>query len=109
MTWCSDPLIQYLKSFGYCVVRLPKADVKPLQILCKRGNGLDRLGELTTVLQAGPSVPLPPIHEGIPTANIAAQRTSEISTGIGLSILGGILSAMGVARPGLATTYRQNK
>ncbi len=31
--WCSDPLLNLLKSYGYCTIRLPKADVKPLQIL----------------------------------------------------------------------------
>jgi hypothetical protein len=58
--WCSDPTLNLLTAFGYNVIRLPKADVKPLQILTRRGKDLDRLGELTTLLQAGPHVPPPP-------------------------------------------------
>lgn len=28
--FCSDPFLTYLKAFGYSVIRLPKADVRPL-------------------------------------------------------------------------------
>lgn len=55
----SDPLITSLKSFGYCIVRLPKADIKPLQILAKQGNNLEGLGDLTTLLVAGSHIALP--------------------------------------------------
>jgi hypothetical protein len=109
MMWCSDPFLNYLKSFGYCIVRLPKADIKPLLILSKQGGSLDRLGELTTLLLAGDDVPLPTISENIPAANISGQRTSNISIGIGLSILSSILNAMGGTKLGLDTKYQQAK
>lgn len=109
MIWCSDPFLNYLKSFGYCIVRLPKANIKPLQILSKRDGSLDQLGELTTLLRAGETIPPPPISKNIAMANISGQRTSNISIGIGLSILGSILSAMGGSRLGLDTKYQQAK
>lgn len=46
----SDQSIKYLQSFGYCVVRLPKADLRPLQLLAKQGDDLDRLGEVPSLL-----------------------------------------------------------
>lgn len=105
----SDPFLTYLKAYGYCVIRLPKADLKPLQIMTKNGNDLDRLGELTTVLSAGSNIPLPPINENIPAANISGQRTGDFSAGIGLSILGSIIGAMGGSNLGMDVKYRQAK
>ena len=54
---CSDPLLKSLKQYGYNVVRLPRSGIRPLQILTRDGSDLDRLGELTTILLAGPVVP----------------------------------------------------
>jgi hypothetical protein len=106
---CSDPFLTYLKSFGYSVVRLPKVDIKPLQILMKRGNDLERLGELTTLLVAGSNISLPPIKENAKAANINGQRTSDLSLGIGLSILGSLIGAMGGSKLGLDVKYQQAK
>lgn len=105
--WCSDPFLNYLKTFGYCIVRLPRADVKPLQILSKQGGSLDKLGELTTLMLAGDTIPLPSINENIPAANISGQRTSDLSFGIGISILGSVIGAMGGSKLGLDTKYKQ--
>ena len=33
---CNDPIITYLKSVGYNSIRLPRANIKPLQILTMR-------------------------------------------------------------------------
>lgn len=107
--WCSDPFLIYLKAFGYCVIRLPKADVKPLQIFAKQGKDLDRLGELTTLLVAGSNIPLPPISENISAATISGQRTSDLSIGVGLSILGSVIGAMGGSKLGLDVKYQQGK
>ena len=54
----SDPFIQALKSFGYLTVRLPKADIAPLQILSKNGKDLERLGFLEKLLMTGGAVSL---------------------------------------------------
>ena len=35
--WCQDPTLNLLTAFGYNVVRLPKADIRPLQILTRQG------------------------------------------------------------------------
>lgn len=109
MLWCADPLLNYLNAFGYCVVRLPKMDVRPLQIYTKRGNSLDRLGELATILLAGDAVPFPPISENIQAATISGKRTGDISIGVGLSIMDGILSAMGGLKLGLDARFREAK
>lgn len=103
--FCNDPFISYLKSFGYCVIRLPKADVKPLQVLARNGKDLNRLGDLATLLVAGSHIPLPPVSENVTAANISGQRTSELSIGVGLSIMASVIGAMGGSRLGLDTKY----
>ena len=37
----SDPFVNALKSFGYNIVRLPKADIQPLLLLSKNGDNLE--------------------------------------------------------------------
>lgn len=106
---CNDPFITYLKAFGYTTIRLPKADFRPLQLLVLQGKDLDRLGDLATVLVTGSNIPLPPISENSQAANISGQRTSDLSIGLGLSILGSILGAMGGSKLSLDVAYKQAK
>src|SRR5262245_34982415 len=106
---CNDPFITYLKSFGYNVIRLPKADVKPLQVLVRQGNDLNRLGDLGTLLVTGSSIQPPPVTENTRAANISGQRTSDLSIGVGLSIMASIIGAMGGSKLGLDTKYQQAK
>ena len=56
---CNDPYLTSLRSFGYNVIRLPKGDVAPLQLLAKNGSALGRIGDLATVILARGSVALP--------------------------------------------------
>jgi hypothetical protein len=65
--------LEALRSFGYSVIRLPRADVAPLQLLAKRGGTLDRIGDLATVILPGDSVPLPPIRKDTPAANLSGS------------------------------------
>jgi hypothetical protein len=106
---CNDPFLMYLKSFGYNVIRLPKADVKPLQVLARQGNDLNRLGDLATLLMTGSNIPLPPLSENTRAASISGQRTSDLSIGVGLSIMASIIGAMGGSKLGLDTKYQQAK
>jgi len=102
---CGDPYLKELRSKGYNVVRLPKADIRPLQLLAKRGDTLDRIGELATVLPAGP-IPLPPLTVDTPVASLSGVHSGELSLGVGLSILGSIIGAMGGSKLGLDVAYQ---
>jgi len=102
----SDPFINALKSFGYNVVRLPKPDMQPLQLLSKNGNNLERLGVLTTLLVPGASVPVPTIVSGVPVAPINGSQTGELKIGLGLSILGNVIGALGGSSLGLDVAYQ---
>src|SRR5262245_31164971 len=102
----SDPLINALKSFGYNVVRLPKPDMQPLLLLTKNGSNLERLGAMTKLLLAGPSVKPPAITSGTPVAPISGSQTGELKIGLGLSILGNVIGAMGGSSLGLEVAYK---
>jgi Caspase domain len=104
MMWCGDPLLHALKQYGYNVVRLPRADIRPLQVVTRRGSDLDRLGDLATIFQEGP--PLPPITQGV-AASISGgvARTGQISASAGIPILGNVVAAMGGSPVGLQATY----
>jgi len=104
----SDQSIKYLQSFGYCVVRLPKADLRPLQLLAKQGDDLDRLGEVPSLLVAGSHIPLPPITS-TPAITISGQRTGDLSIGVGISVLGNVIGALGGSKLGLDGQYKQAK
>ena len=107
--WCNDPVLTYLRASGYNAVRLPKADIRPLQIMTQAGRDLSRLGELATVFVPGNQVPLPRITADVRAAAITGQRTGDLSLGIGLSILGNILGAMGGSPLGFEEQYRRAK
>jgi len=107
--WCSDPYLNLLKSSGYNVVRLPKADVRPLQILAKQAKDLDRLGEIGTLLVPRGAAPLPVVKENQQAANISGQSTGDVSLGVGLSILGNVIAAMGGSKLGLDVQYKEAK
>ncbi len=103
---CDDPAVTYLKSYGYNVIRLPRADVRPLHVLGRQGKELDRLGELSGLLvsRGGNTLPVP--TENTSTASISGRRTSDMGLGTGLSILGSFLDAMGGQRIGLDAEYK---
>jgi hypothetical protein len=103
--WCSDPSINYLQSLGYSVIRLPKEDVKPLEILMLYRKDLERIGELSTLLVSGSHIALPPVSQNNVAANVTGKRTGELSAGVGLSILSTVLAAMGGSTLGLDAQY----
>jgi hypothetical protein len=106
---CSDPFVNALKSAGYNMVRLPKADIQPMQLLYKNGDALERLGAVTKLLVEGGNIQVPAMTTGTRAANISGTRTSEMKIGFGLSLLGTIIGAMGGATIGLETEYSRAK
>jgi len=103
---CSDPYLTYLKQFGYNVVRLPKTDVRPGQLLTHNGRDLTRLGEIADVL-ASKTAAAPQILADRKAADLSGKQTGELSLGIGLSILGTVIGALGGSKLGLDLKYEK--
>jgi len=66
MAICNDPSITYLKDYGYSILRLPRRDFRPLQILARQGRDLVPLGELATVMVSQGTISLPAIKPDNP-------------------------------------------
>jgi hypothetical protein len=106
---CPDPFVKALKSVGYNMVRLPKTDVRPLQLLYKNGDDLERLGAVTKLLTAGENIPVPTMTTDVRAANINVTRSGEMKIGLGVSLLGTIVGAMGGSNLGLELQYKNAK
>jgi len=105
MPLCTDPAITYLKSVGYSVVRLPRPDLRPLQIFGDDGRDLAPLGELASLFKPRDGVALPSIAADRPGPAISGENASTLSVGIGIGILGTALAAMGAGKLDLKAAY----
>ena len=90
-----DPFLNLLKDFGYLPLRLPRADVQPLQLLNVSSKDFSLLGDLADAVGAGDGAKLPEIKTDIPTAGqIQGTRSSTVKLSLGLNLLGNILGAL---------------
>jgi hypothetical protein len=104
---CKDPFITFLKTIGYNAIRLPRADVRPLQVLVRSGKDLQWLGDLPQLFVGGASVPTTKADEV--AADVSGERSGELSLGVGLSLLGSLIGAMGGGKLGLDVAYKGAK
>lgn len=89
-----DPFLNLLKDIGFLPLRLPRADVMPLQLLNLEGKKFTLLGDLEEAMNAG-AAKLPAIKKDIATAGqIQGTRSSTVKASLGLDILGNILGAL---------------
>jgi len=102
----SDPILSLLKDFRYNVVRLPRTNIKPLQMLQKEGNDLIFIGNASNLFTAG-ATPLPQISPDDPAGFINGKRSRDMKISVGLNILGGIIGALGGSKLGLTAKYNQ--
>jgi hypothetical protein len=103
---CKDSSITYLKSIGYNVVRIPKSDMHPLQMLIKQNGILKPLGNVPSVFTPGAVSP-PKIKRNSPVADLNGRHSSDLSAGIGISVLGNIIGAMGGSKLGLEAKFEK--
>src|SRR5271157_3311773 len=90
-----DPFLNLLKDIGYLPLRLPRADVEPLQLLNVSSKEFTLLGDLGDAMSAGDGAKLPEIKTDIQTAGeIQGTRSSTVKLSIGANILGNILGAL---------------
>ncbi len=101
-----DQSITYLKHLGYCVVRLPRSDMAPLETLVRTGKkDLQRTGFLEAIMVPGANE-MPPVSEdNIAPGGISGKETSSMKLEIGLNILGNIIRAFGGSDLGLTAGY----
>ena len=107
MLVCRDPALTMLKSKGYNLVRLPKADLLPTQLLVRSGRALQRLGDLSSVFVAGHQIAAPAISQDNPGPAIAGEKSADLDIGVGLNLLSGLIASLGGTTLGLSDAYSQ--
>lgn len=93
---CKDPALTYLNELGYNVVRFPRADLSPLDVLGRQHGTLARLGSLGQLVRESGAT-MPHLIRDMPAVAIEARRSSRIEARAALSILRPYLSALGAA------------
>lgn len=105
---CSgDPLENYLAPFGYSVVVLPRADIRPLQLKAPQSSRrLEDIGSLETSFSVphGSNLSLPPIASA-PTMDLQGESSRKLKVGIGLKLFGNALAAIGLSPLGLSAGF----
>src|SRR5690348_12607830 len=91
MGLCSDPAITYLRGFGFNVVRLPRASIKPLDLLGRAGGPLIRVGPLSDVWKSKKPKPKAAPDR---TVDIKAQSSAKLKLSIGIKVLDSILQGL---------------
>jgi hypothetical protein len=97
MALCNDPAVNYLKSLNYNVLRHPRADLAPLDVLGRAGGAAERLGPLDVIWKSSKPKPKP---KTVAAANVKAQSTGSLKGSLGVKVLDGLLSGFGVGSIG---------
>ena len=101
-----DPFLNLLKDIGFLPLRLPRADVQPLQLLSLDGKKFSLLGDLDEAMNSG-AAKLPAIKKDIATAGqIQGTRSSTVKASLGLDILGNILGALTGTKLDVSTGFQ---
>ena len=106
MTICKDPLVEFLKEFGFCLVKYPKSDLQPPRIYEKSSIGLTDAGNLKDVFEKSDQ-PTPSIRKNKPRADISNSRSAFIDFNIGFDFLKDFLQAMSCPTIGLDIAFKK--
>ncbi len=93
-----DELVQVFREYGYCLVRLPRTGVQPLQLLARNRDGSYALmGAVGRLFQAHPDYPEPSLPPEKPApSQILGRESTKLKRSIGLELLGNFTEALGL-------------
>ena len=74
---CKDPALGYLNDFGYNVVRLPCADIRPLDLIGRHRGSVERIGRLDQLLTPSKNL-LPTIRWNCPVSGLEGQLSNQL-------------------------------
>jgi hypothetical protein len=102
-----DPVVEYLRAtFGANIVRIPRASLKPPEVVAVRQGRARTMGKLGDILVGQPPfiLDLTDVHsERAP--RVLAQKTRSVGLDLGLEILGGLLQGFGLSKAGLGAAF----
>lgn len=91
---CHDPLMQYLNSLGYSVIRHPRKDIEVMTVIYGSRRGMKVLNTLKELVDSDQK--MPSIKHNIPAANLNNKVTGKISGSLGSDIVNKCLAGMGL-------------
>ena len=100
---CKDKSTVYLRGLGYNVVRHPSAILNPLDLIGVQAESA-YLGPLNLLVAQAPG-PLPEIQRDLMATDINGQFSSKLDFGIGVNIVGSLISALGGENLGASSSY----
>jgi hypothetical protein len=106
MVKCKDSTVSYLASFGFNIIRLPRSDVRPGDVLAGAGPELSYLGHLTDIWKLREPFAL---EEPAFAAFLSGRKTDKMQVDAGIAILSSLLAPVGVSVPRLKTAFSRTK
>jgi hypothetical protein len=103
-----DPLVTALRDlFDAIPVRVPDPRVKTLTVVASDGTKSHFLGALPPLLEGGEELGLSPARSRI--APLSGRRSRAVEIGLGLQILDGFLTPLGVSLPEVDALFKSAK
>jgi hypothetical protein len=88
-----DPIVKTLRDvFGANILRIPESRVQPLSVIAARDGEQSFRGTLTELLPDYPQLTI----ETSTMAELSGKQTRHVDAGLGLQILSGFLSGLGI-------------
>jgi hypothetical protein len=104
MGLCKDNATNYLAQLGYSVVRVPRENINPLDLVGRDRDQM-KLGTLDQLLTR-PANSLPQVTRDQAAAHVSGQTSSKMKLGIGINILGNVLGSLAGAKLGIDAAYQ---
>lgn len=105
MGLCRDNATNYLANLGYSVVRIPRENIRPLDLIGRDRDQM-KLGTIDQLLSAQGNG-LPPVTSDQVAAQISGQTSSKLRLGIGINILGNVIGALAGTHLGIEAGYQK--
>lgn len=100
---CKDKYVSFLNRFGYNVVRLPRAGIRPLMLLGRQHGATALLGDVKLLIEESDRK-RPEMDVDLDAAPLKGQQSSSLDVAVGLNLLGTFLGALG-GNLGVKTAY----
>jgi hypothetical protein len=105
MALCRDNATNYLAQLGYSVVRIPRENISPLDLVGRDRDQM-RLGTLDQLL-TNPGAALPTVTPDQVASHVSGQTSSKLRLGIGINVLGNVLGALAGTQLAIGSAYQR--
>ena len=100
----TDPSITYLNSYGYNVVKMPRAGIEVMDLV-GRDTTTQIIGPISAIWTSTEPEPVASPPRAMP--NVNGQKTDSLDLSLGLDVLAGALQALGASAPSLNLAFHR--